>query len=251
MTVYFSKTWLPEMSTYKITVTVVCFRAARLLRPVGKHAAEMLAELTRYGLDPKKLELVGLSHGGQAISFIAKNYRQITGTNVSRVTSLDPGGPCFRHNGPEDRIDASDADFVEIVHTNTEGYGMAGAVGHIDYYVNGGEYQPGDFMTLPCTSFCSHTRGYMLWLGALFSPNSLIAMQCDSIQDARDKKCFDRKPFVTNVLGLNVDKSKQGIFYLMTHNVFPYGMGAKGLKKKYEVYDNILAQYNEEDIMEL
>lgn len=209
----------------------------------------MLVELTKFGLNPKILELIGISHGGQAISFIAKRYRDITGKNVSRITGLDPSGPCFRNNKPEERIDASDADFVEIVHTNIEGYGLAGAVGHVDFYVNGGEYQLGDFESLPCTNFCSHSRSYTLWLSALLHPNSLIAMQCDSIQDARDRNCYDRKPFVTNVLGLNVDKSKQGIFLLVSSNVFPYGLGVKGLKKKNDVFRRFLEETNKDDVV--
>lgn len=101
----------------------------------------MLGKLTKHGLDPKKLELTGISHGGQGVSFIGKSYRQITGRNISRITALDPAGPCFRRLGPKDRIDASDADLVDIVHNNNEGYGIAGSVGHVNFYVNGGEYQ--------------------------------------------------------------------------------------------------------------
>ncbi|XP_073946625.1 pancreatic lipase-related protein 2-like isoform X2 [Choristoneura fumiferana] len=75
--------------------------AARYTRRIGFHVAEMLANLTSVGLDPKKLELVGLSLGGHTMSFIAKNYRQLTGRNISLLVGLDPAGPCFRHLGPE------------------------------------------------------------------------------------------------------------------------------------------------------
>ncbi|XP_047993708.1 phospholipase A1 member A-like [Leguminivora glycinivorella] len=103
----------------------------RLMRPVGKHAAEMLATLTTVGLDPKKLELVGLSLGGVAMTFIAKNFREITGRNMSQITALDPTGPCVRQLGPDGRLDPSDADFVLHIATNTGGYGIATPVGHV------------------------------------------------------------------------------------------------------------------------
>lgn len=69
------------------------------MRPVGRHVAEVLAQLTADGLDPSKLELIGFSLGGQTVSFIAKNFQQITGRNVSKITSLEPSGPCFRNLG--------------------------------------------------------------------------------------------------------------------------------------------------------
>ncbi|XP_047993332.1 uncharacterized protein LOC125231795 [Leguminivora glycinivorella] len=47
----------------------------RLMRPVGKHVAEMLAKLTTVGLDPKNLELVGLSLGGISMAYTAKNFK--------------------------------------------------------------------------------------------------------------------------------------------------------------------------------
>ncbi|XP_072947741.1 lipase member H-like isoform X3 [Epargyreus clarus] len=206
--------------------------ASRFMRPVGKHAATMLAELTNLGLDPKKLEIVGLSLGGQTASFIAKNYRLLTGVNIARLTGLDPAGPCFRNLGPEDRIDESDADFVDIVDTNIDAYGMAAPVGHVNFYVNGGEYQPGDIYWLYCTVMCSHIRSYTLWLAALQHPKSFIAMQCDSVQQARDRNCYDRKPQVTNVLGLNTDQTKRGIFYLATDHSYPFYLGEKGLKRE-------------------
>lgn len=221
------------------------------MRPAGKHAAEMLANLTKLGLNPKDLEVIGLSLGGQTISFIGKNFQAITGRNISRLTALDPAGPCFRNLGPDDRLDTSDADFVDVIATNIDGFGMAAPVGHVTFYVNGGEFQPGDVMWLPCNVFCSHIRSYTIWLAALEHPNSFIAMQCDSVQQARDGNCFDRKPFVTNVLGINTDRSKKGIFYLATENNFPYFMGKKGLKRDSEFWMHSLKSYNANSVIKM
>ncbi|KAM3966426.1 lipase member H-A-like [Aphomia sociella] len=225
--------------------------AARLMRAIGKHTGEMLANLTNYdvGFDPKKLELVGLSLGGQTMSFIAKSYKALTGVTVSRLTGLDPSGPCFRNLGPEDRLDQSDADFVDVIATNIDGFGMAAPVGHVNYYVNGGEYQPGDVFWIPCSIFCSHIRAYTIWFAALQYPDSFIAMQCDSVQQAREKNCYERQPMVTNVLGLNVDKTKHGVFYLATTYNYPYYMGEKGLKRKYEIFSTILKRMNSKVLM--
>ncbi|XP_041978410.1 lipase member H-A-like [Aricia agestis] len=212
--------------------TVLYYLAARLMRPVGKHVAEVLVELTRSGLDPGKLELVGFSLGGQTISYIAKNYRQMTGRNVSRLIALEPAGPCFRTLGPGDRLDASDADFVQVIHTNIDGYGMPTRMGHVDIYVNGGEYQPGDLTILPCTSTCSHFRVLWLWVSALKHPNKFLALRCNSIQDARDSQCYG-EPQVVNLMGNKVEVKIHGVFYLATTHTYPFYLGKKGLKQEY------------------
>ncbi|XP_023950156.2 lipase member H-A [Bicyclus anynana] len=226
-------------------------RAARFMRPVGKHTAKMLVQLTNSGLDPKKLEIVGLSLGGQTASFIAKNYRDLTNVTIARITGLDPAGPCFRNLGPDERIDKSDADFVDIISTNIDGFGMAAPVGHVNFYVNGGEFQPGDVMWVFCTVLCSHIRSYTLWMSALKNPNSFIAIQCDSVQQARDKKCFDRTPLVTNVMGLNVDKSKEGIFYLATDYAYPYYLGEKGVKRENDFFISMTSSLNQKSVIKI
>ncbi|XP_063535815.1 lipase member H-B-like [Cydia strobilella] len=208
--------------------------AARLMPPVGKHVAEMLSNLTTLGLDPKKLELVGLSLGGQAISFIAKNYREITGRNISSLTALDPAGRCFRHLGPHQRLDPSDADFVLSIATNMDEMGIATPVGHVTFYVNGGEFQPADLWWLPCDTLCSHVKSYILWLSALINPGKFVGLQCDSIQQARDFNCFDRKPLVTNTMDLYTDRSKPGIYYLSTLHKYPYYLGKEGVYRSSE-----------------
>lgn len=221
------------------------------MRPVGFHAAEMLANLTKLGFNPKKLEVIGLSLGAQTMSFIAKNYRLLTGMNISRLTGLDPAGPCFRNLGPEDRLDESDADFVDVVHTNIDGWGMAAPVGHVNFYVNGGEYQPGDVLWIPCNVLCSHVRSYTIWLAALQNPDAFIAMRCESVSQARTRGCFDNKPIVTNLLGLKTDRNKKGIFYLGTYNNFPYFMGQNGLNKENEYFGWRLKEFNSAELMKL
>ena len=59
------------------------------------------------------------------------------------MTGLDPAGPFFTLVSSAYRLDASDARYVDVIHTNA---GVAGTIrrgGHIDFYPNGGTTQPG------------------------------------------------------------------------------------------------------------
>lgn len=222
------------------------------MRPVGEHAAKMLFKMTKLGLNPKQLELVGLSLGAHTISYIATNFREISGMNISRLTGLDPAGPCFRNLGPEDRLDASDADFVDFIGTNIDVMGSARPAGHVNFYVNGGENQPGDLdLWLACQTFCSHVRSLTLWISAIQHPKQFVGIKCDSVQQARESACYDRVPMETNVMGLMTNKSNTGIFFLATDHKYPYYMGKNGMKKEYEFWTNRLAEFNKDDVIKL
>ena len=69
-------------------------------------------------------------------------------TTFNRISALDPAGPLFEDTDPRVCIDSGDAKFVDIVHTNAgklieSKFGLKAAAGHIDFYVNGGTFQPG------------------------------------------------------------------------------------------------------------
>jgi len=66
-------------------------------------------------------------------------------------SGLDPAGPLFEPYDWSVGLNPSCADLVDNIHTNTEiipgiGAGMMKAVGHIDFYPNGGRSQPGCVM---------------------------------------------------------------------------------------------------------
>ena len=62
-------------------------------------------------------------------------------------TGLDAASPYYEHEPPEVRLEESDADFVDAMHTDTrtilvKGFGIQQRSGHIDTYPNGGYEQP-------------------------------------------------------------------------------------------------------------
>ncbi|KAL0861370.1 hypothetical protein ABMA27_008918 [Loxostege sticticalis] len=226
-------------------LTQIYPKSVRLAREIGKRIGEFLVKLTDQGLTADNLELAGLSIGAHIAGYAAKHFYAATGKKPSRLTGLDPAGPCFRNLPSKYRISASDAERVDILHTNIDGFGMAERLGHIDFYANGGEYQPNDIPYIPCLVICSHFRSVLYWWQALEHPKKFIGLKCDSIQDARLSNCFNSTE--TNYFGLNTDFGKPGIYYLPTNNVFPYYKGKEGLKEENEIYTSIIRSINSED----
>lgn len=76
-----------------------------------------------------------------------------------RISALDPAGPFFEYADGRVSVDKSDAEFVDVMHTNggellQSRFGMIRPCGHIDFYVNGGVFQPGCPNLLQITIGC-------------------------------------------------------------------------------------------------
>ncbi|XP_050681558.1 lipase member H-like [Leptidea sinapis] len=225
--------------------------AARLTRPFGIILGEFMAELTRRGLHPHRIQMLGGSLGAHIAYYAATKYHQLTSYKPARLTGLDPAGPCFRHLPRSQRFNSDGALQVDALHTNIDGFGIADASAHVDFYANGGEYQPymaGKFI-MPCFLFCSHLRAAFYWYVATTNPTKFLAVQCASLHDARYGNCYG-KQITTNVLGPRTNFTSPGIYYLPTSDNPPYYLGEKGLRKrKYGVNNYLLRTAPDKDLI--
>lgn len=66
---------------------------------------------------------------------------------LGRITGLDPAGPAFETpylKDADERLDFTDANFVDVIHTCAGSLGILKPIGHADFYPNGGTFrQPG------------------------------------------------------------------------------------------------------------
>ncbi|CAG0918853.1 unnamed protein product [Notodromas monacha] len=112
---------------------------------VARKIAEMLLSLARQDfIKPWHVHLIGLSLGSNIASMAARILASETGHKVQRISGLDP---TFLYNFDCETciggVSKADAEFVDILHTNTWFIGVARPVGHVDFYPNGGLLQPG------------------------------------------------------------------------------------------------------------
>lgn len=115
---------------------------ARYTVQVGRAVAKLIDLLVEEkNADPQRIHLIGHSLGAHIMGY-AGSY---TKYRVSRITGLDPARPAFEDCiGPENHLDDTDANFVDVIHSCAGYLGFRKPIGMVDFYPNGGgPPQPG------------------------------------------------------------------------------------------------------------
>jgi hypothetical protein len=63
------------------------------------------------------------------------NFKKGTGMLLGRITGLDPSGLQYHYTAMSEKLDKSDATFVDVIHTTTSPFGIGTSIGHVDFYV--------------------------------------------------------------------------------------------------------------------
>ncbi|XP_071744347.1 gamma-aminobutyric acid receptor subunit alpha-6 isoform X2 [Lepeophtheirus salmonis] len=194
-------------------------QAAANTRLVGLEVASLIEYLiTQRDCKAKGFHLIGHSLGshisGYAGEALIKKYSQ----KLGRISGLDPAEPLFQSMPEFVRLDPSDAEFVDAIHTDSKsiimlGYGMMDPVGHVDFYPNGGVDQPGcalmdfheNFENLDDVGrhlvACSHDRALQYYIESIRETNStckFIAHECSSYEKFK-QKLHTMKPSLVSV----------------------------------------------------
>lgn len=119
-------------------------RAATNTQLVGRQIAIVLKDLAdHHQLELSKVHIIGFSLGAHVAGFAGSLL-----PGLRRITGLDPAGPLFEAQHPRARLDESDAEYVDVIHSNGQnlilgGLGAWQPMGHADFYPNGGRGQHG------------------------------------------------------------------------------------------------------------
>ena len=125
-------------------------------RKVGYAVAQFILKLhSEEGVSLNKIHVLGASLGGQVAGFVG----YYTNGQLGRITGFDPSGPLFHVVNASDRLDKSDAQFVDIIHTAGKWVGNDDLQGHIDFFPNSGRApQPGCADKESVDLTCSHLK---------------------------------------------------------------------------------------------
>ncbi|XP_023300969.2 pancreatic lipase-related protein 2-like, partial [Lucilia cuprina] len=120
---------------YKNLSRVLCLTpwALQNCRIIAKCLALLITNLVdQIMYSPDDIHLIGFSLGAQIAGLSANhlNYR------VKRITGLDPAGPTFDTDNINERLDPTDAQFVDVIHTDPRFLSISRAMGHADFYPN-------------------------------------------------------------------------------------------------------------------
>ncbi|KAG1667488.1 Inactive pancreatic lipase-related protein 1 [Nymphon striatum] len=118
-------------------------------RVVGAWLAEFIKFLevrtlhNGVGVKEENCHLIGHSLGAHASGYCGERLK-----SLGRISGLDPAYPMFEGMDKRVTLDSTDANFVDVIHTDghmtsVTGFGVNPPLGHMDFYPNGGQSQPG------------------------------------------------------------------------------------------------------------
>lgn len=182
---------------------------------LGKALAVGLEGLINY-TPLEKIHLIGHSLGAHIVGSAGKHFQYLTNRSLPRITGLDPANPCFNEGEALSGISRGDADFVDIIHSNSKVLGKRDPIGDVDFYPNGVvSVQPG------CLDpSCSHARAWELYAESVYpgNENKLIAVKCNSILSLDTGAC----PGKAIPLGFACPKTAKGNYFLKTNDKSPF-----------------------------
>ena len=221
-------------------------RAAANTRYVGVAAARFIADLALTG--EGRVHCIGHSLGAHTCGFLA-NALEDGGMRMWRITGLDPAGPQFTTervseeslavyqplltSSVEERLDPSDAELVDVVHTDGEQWGTMVPLGDVDFYV-GKSLESFGRQQAGCEGVdsCDHTKAIHLFRDSLRKKQ-----QFDDI-----KKCEVGSDLVVSKCKETKDKPMFGYFYKSNMESGVFGV----LEKEEEKVDEWADWWQEE-----
>ncbi|KAJ0175716.1 hypothetical protein K1T71_008875 [Dendrolimus kikuchii] len=200
--------------------------AARNTKKVGIAAAEHINRLVEASLDLDKIHIIGHSLGSHVAGYTARELRNKYNKTVKRLTALDPAFPAFYPDGVVmEHINAKDAEFVDVIHTDAGVYGAPVRTGSADFWPNGGKsVQPGcpRFAPVPLSddNLCSHWRSWRFYAESVKTPEAFAASPAESYRKFRE----NANPETGMVyMGYGCDSNAKGSYYLTTNSATPFG----------------------------
>ncbi|XP_057335593.1 pancreatic lipase-related protein 3-like [Microplitis mediator] len=186
-------------------------------RVVGVFLARFIAAMKLEGAED--IHLIGHSLGAH-VAAVAADY--LSYYRVSRITGLDPAGPFFDSVGEDAILNAEDADFVDVYHTNAKIAGKFITCGHVDFYFNGGKSQPG------CGDLnfaCYHRRAVHYFAESIVSNDGFWAHPCnlEDLRSYKSGKCSSTLPMI--LAGEYVVKNSNGTYSVITNAESPFAQG--------------------------
>jgi pancreatic triacylglycerol lipase len=120
--------------------------------------------------------IIGHSLGGHVCGFAGKS---VSRGRVQVIMALDPAGPLFDANDPNDRTAPTDGVYVEAIHTNGGTLGIMNPIAQADFYPSFGRSQPG--CGIDVSGQCAHARVVFFYAESVNIP--YVSSECVSFAE--------------------------------------------------------------------
>ncbi|XP_036966491.1 phospholipase A1 member A isoform X1 [Acanthopagrus latus] len=166
-------------------------------KEVAVQISVLINQLQKHGCKLESFHFIGISLGAHVAGFVGTLFEG----KIGRITGLDPAGPMFKGADTYDRLDPSDAQFVDAIHTDSDYFGISIPVGHVDFFLNGGKDQTGCarsrfasiLIYFPVYGYviCDHMRALHVYMSALNGTCPLVGIPCFSYEDFLKGQCVN------------------------------------------------------------
>ncbi len=102
-------------------VTKKGFRVVTFHKTFYRKLLISLSLQDNHGLNPKDVHIIGHSLGAHTAGYAGEHINKL-----GRITGLDPAEPYFQGMGEHVRLDTSDADLVDVIHTDASSIVLLG-----------------------------------------------------------------------------------------------------------------------------
>lgn len=203
-----------------------CLITTRVVPLVAQGTAEFITDLVEMqNVNILYVNVIGFSLGGQIAGLTGKRLIE-KDHKLPIIVALDPAQPSFKYNKESERLAPTDANYVEVIHTNSDDMGFLTPLGTADFYPNWGYSKIGR-MPGCLLSSCSHSRAVDYFAESIMNPYAFEAVKCENFESLKDGRCRmeDDENLVKAYMGGNKMESGKsaGVFYLTTNKNAPYG----------------------------
>lgn len=190
---------------------------------VGGVVARMIDFLNAQGGQAfNNIAIVGHSLGGHAAGMTGK---QVNRGNIHTIWALDPALPLFSVDNPGQRVHSTDAQYVEIIHTNAGLLGFDVPIGDASFYPNGGRTQPG--CGVDVAGNCAHSRAWEFFAESITTGTHFVGRLCPqgwtNINNEQFGACVSNAN--NRRMGGDPSSNARGVFFLTTNGASPFAHG--------------------------
>ncbi|KAK6644902.1 hypothetical protein RUM43_001178 [Polyplax serrata] len=182
-----------------------------------REAAYFLGQLLEFlqrdgGLNVETTHMIGHSLGAHLVALAAKGVSY--GSSIGRITgepreALDPAAPLIENAPESERLNPRSAKFVDVIHSSAFFVGIRRPVGTVDFYPNGGYFQPG---CRPHDIRCHHKACVWYFLDTIKGTDRFRypGRKCKTLRNALNGTCDGQMAYMGDL----AEKSAPGLYHV-------------------------------------